>query len=352
MKKSKKKPAAKKPTIRKDNFFIRMKKKVDSFLRRRPHRSFRVSRRRDYSRTLELPGYWAFTSYVRKTLWKNRKVFISLTLAYILLTLVMVGVGSQETYSSLNDVLVASSGDIFKGFWGEIGKSSLLFASVITGVSSGDLSEAQQIYGGLILLLTWLTTIWLLRNILAGRKVNLRDGIYSAGSPIVSTFLVLILILMQMIPIALALVGYGAALSTGLLDGGVEAMLFWIAAGLLAVLSLYWVTGTIFAMVIVTLPGMYPMKAIRAAGDLVVGRRVRILFRLLWMIFGICVIWALVMIPIITFDSYIKNIWLDIEWLPIVPIAILFMSSISIVWMSSYIYLFYRKVVADESAPA
>ena len=33
-----------------------------AYLQRRPHRSFRRTYRRDYERSLALPGYWAFTN--------------------------------------------------------------------------------------------------------------------------------------------------------------------------------------------------------------------------------------------------------------------------------------------------
>lgn len=330
----------------------KIKDRADSYLKRRPHRSFRRTPRRDYARSLDLPGYWAFASYVGKTLWTNRNTFILLALTYALLTVLMVGMASQSTYTTIVDTLNTAGGDALNGGWGEIGKASLLFATAATGGLSQTLSDVQQVYAGLILLLAWLTSVWLLRNILAGRKVKLRDGLYSAGSPILSTFIVLMVFLVQMIPMALALVGYGAALASGLLLGGVEAMLFWIVAGLLTTLSLYWTTSTFFALVIVTLPGMYPFRAIKTAGDLVIGRRLRILLRFLWMVTSAIVVWALVMIPIILLDSWVKGVWPAIEWLPTVPVVLLILSSLTVVWVSSYVYLLYRKVVADESAPA
>jgi hypothetical protein len=198
----------------------------------------------------------------------------------------------------------------------------------------------------------WMTSVWLLRNILAGHKIKLRDGLYSAGAPIISTFIVALVFVVQLLPLALALIGYAAASATGLLSGGVEAMLFWIAAGFLALLSIYWSTSTFFALVIVTLPGMYPFKALQIAGDLVVGRRLRILLRLLWMIVVAIVTWAIIMIPIIMIDGWAKDTWSAIYWVPTIPIILLLLGSLTIIWISSYVYLFYRKVVADEAAPA
>ena len=332
-------------------FFEMTKRRISSFLRRRPHRSFRPTKKRDYKRSLELPGYIAFTKYVWNVLWKNKKVFISLALKYCVITIFMVGAVSQDYYSQMSEILKGTGGDAFSDGMGKIGGAGLLFLAALSG-GFQELDNVQQIYAGLIILMTWLATVWLLRNILAGNKVKMRDGLYNSGSPIISTLLVALLLLVQLLPIAITLIAYVAAISTGLLNGGVEAMLFWFMALLLVTLSLYWMTGTLFALVIVSLPGMYPFKAIKAAGDMVVGRRFRILLRLIWMLLCTVVVWAVIMIPVIIIDSWIKSAWPIINWIPIVPLLILVMSSLSVVWISSYVYLFYRKVVADDSAPA
>lgn len=323
-----------------------------ALIARRPHRTFKRTLRRDYVRSLELPGYWSFTATVHKTLWSNRKLIASLVIVYALLSALMVGMASQDTYTTLTDTLRDTGGEVFQGNWGEVGKASLLFLTAMTGGLSQNLTEVQQVYAAILGLLVWLTSVWLLRNILAGHKVRLRDGLYNAGAPILSTFVVLIVMLIQLLPMAIALIGYSAASETGLLAGGVEAMVFWLAASLLTILSLYWITSTALALVIVTLPGMYPFKAIQTAGDLVIGRRLRILLRLLWMGLGLAIIWAVIMIPIILIDTWIKGILPDIYWLPIIPLALLAMSSITIVWSSSYVYLLYRGIVADDSKPA
>lgn len=340
-------------TMPKNNPIASIKKRMTSYLNRRPHRSFRPTRRRDYNRSLTLPGYWSFTAHVNKTLWTHRKTFILLVVTYAILTVLLVGIASQDTYSTLTDTLRTTGTNVFTGDWGEVGRASLLFAATVTGSISQTLSETQQIYAVLLGLLAWLTSVWLLRNILAGHKVKLRDGLYNSGAPILSTFLVALLLLVQMLPFALALIGYSAATATGLLAaGGIESMLFWIAAALLTVMSIYLMTSTAFALVIVTLPGMYPYQAIKTAGDLVVGRRLRILKRLIWMSLCISVSWTLIMIPIILIDLWIKGMWATISWLPIVPVVMLALSSLTIVWVSSYVYLLYRKVVADDANPA
>ncbi len=323
--------------------------RIKSFLARRPHRSFRFTKRRDYVKSFKLPGYIAFTKSVIKTLWQNRKKFILVIFLYSLLMIVMVGITSEETFSALRSAIESSSGGFFEGTFGEIEKSGILFLTALTGGISNELTDAQQIYAGIILIMAWLTNVWLLRSILAGHKIKVRDALYSAGAPILPTLIVSLLFLVQLIPIGLAFVGYGAAVATGLLSGGVEAMMFWVAASLLAIMSIYWITGTIISLVVVTLPGMYPFKAIKIGGDLVVGRRLKILLRFIWMLLFLVLIWAIILIPIILLDGWLKNTWDVIDWLPTVPIFTLILSSFSVVWISSYVYLLYRKVVADDA---
>jgi hypothetical protein len=265
---------------------------------------------------------------------------------------VLVGLASQDTYTTLSNTLRDTSGDIFKGSWGEIGKASLLFASTVTGSLASNPTEAQQIYAGLIVLLIWLTTVWLLRAIKAGQRPRFRDGLYNAGAPIVPTVAVSFVLIIQLLPVALAVIAFSAATSSGFLQGGVEGMLFTVVASLLVVLSVYWVTSTLIALTVVTLPGMYPMQALKTAGDLVIGRRLRILYRWLWLASLVVASWIIVMVPVILLDTWLKSLLPAIQWLPIVPIVLLMMSSLTVLFVAAYVYLLYRRIVEDDAAPA
>jgi hypothetical protein len=329
--------------------------KVQDFLARRPHRSFRRTYRRDYERSLDMPGYIAFTHYVQKTLWSNKKVFIFVVLAYAVITVAVMNLSSEDLYAQMRETVNESNTGLFNGFWGEISKTGLLLIAGVTGSFNGSPTATQsqtQVYLVILGLMTWLTTVWLLRAILTGRKPKMRDGLYNAGAPIVPTFLVATVIVLQLLPLALALFGYNSAVASGLLEGGVEAMMFWSVAALLAILSLYWITTTLIALVVVTLPGMYPMQALRTAGDLVVGRRLRILMRVLWMALCVVLAWALIVIPIMLFDAWLKSVWSAIAWLPLVPLTWLVMGAITVIWIAGYIYLLYRRIVEDDALPA
>jgi hypothetical protein len=321
------------------------RQRLKLFLDRRPHRSFRLSRRRDYEHPIVLPGLIALTHTVNKTLWKYKRIFIPLALIYIALYLVLVGALSQDTYSSLSDAMQQTSDEVASGDIGAVTQAGILFLTIASSGGGSTTTETQQIFSVILILMVWLTTVWLLRNLMAGHKVKLRDGLYNSGAPIFSTFLVVLLIAVQLLPIAIAAIGYSAATASGLLAGGVEAMLFWVAAALLALLSLYWITSSVLALIIVTLPGMYPYQAIKTAGDLILGRRVKILIRWIWMGLVLLVAWVVVIIPIILFDMWVKSLWPAIEWLPIVPLTVVAMGAVSAVWVSTYAYTVYRKVV-------
>ncbi len=324
-----------------------LSKRRKDFLSRRPHRSFRLTRKRDYKRSLKLPGYWGFTNEVRATLWRHKILFAKLFGVYAILNMMLVGMISQESYTTLSDNLTFMGNELSGGDIGSISHAVALFSATITGSLNQTPSESQQIYGGLLFLLGWLTVVWLIRQLLAGHKVNLRDAIYSSGSPIVSTFIIFLVILVQLLPFAFALIAYGVAQQTGLLEEGLISMFFWIIAGLLMLMSLYWVTSSFIALVIVTLPGMYPLAALKNAGDLVVGRRLRVMLRLLWLIFIIVLIWAIILIPIIILAETI-----DIIWLPLVPVAVVLLGSLTLIFSSGYIYLLYRKLIDDKALPA
>lgn len=334
------------------NRFSEVKTRMQSLLARRPHRSFRRTRRRDYVRALKLPGYWAFTLEVWRILWQRKYLFLLLTLGYAAISAVLVGLASQTTYEELNRTLTETGGEVFEGNLGAVGKAGLLLISGVTGSLSETPTDVQRVFASLLALLVWLTTVWLLRMIMSGKKPRLRDGLYNASAPLVSTFFVSLILVIQLLPVAVGLIAFSAFATAGLINEGVESMLFWTVAVLLTTLSLYWLVSTFFALVVVTLPGMYPMQAFKIAGDLVIGRRLRIVLRFIWLMFLLIATWALVMIPFILFDSWLKTVWSQLNNIPLVPIALLLVATLSLVWVSAYTYIFYRKVVDDDAAPA
>lgn len=324
-----------------------------NFLRRRPHRSFQLTKRRDYARSLKLPGYIAFTIEVSQTLWRRKATFVGLGLIFLLLTIAFGLLGSQDLYSQLAELMSSTAPEgLYEGITGEVSKAGLMLLSIASAGLTTELSEGQLIAAALFGLYLWMTVVWLLRNIMAGKKVNIRDGVYTAGAPLVSTLLMFLVLLIQLVPGSLAVIIVTAGLQSGFISEGVASMAAGLGLALIVVASLYWVVSTLIALVVITLPGMYPFRALAIAGDLVVGRRLRLLYRMLWLAFTVVSWWVVIMIPVILLDSLLKS-WIEqIAWIPIVPVATLVMTTFTIIWTSSYIYLLYRKVVDDDASPA
>ena len=62
-----------------------------NFKSRRPHRSFRISKRRDFVRPLNIDGYWRMVGDVFGLIRENKKMFASLVLLSALARVVLIG---------------------------------------------------------------------------------------------------------------------------------------------------------------------------------------------------------------------------------------------------------------------
>ena len=322
-----------------------------NFYSRRPHRSFRITRRKDARRPIKMPGYISFTKSVFKVLKQNWKTFALLTLLVSVVSTVTIGLMSQDFFAAISGILNETSGDIFSGNWGEIGKATLLLLSTFTtGGLSTNPTNAQRVILFFIFLFVWLVVVWLLRYILAGKQVRLRDALYNCGGPIGATFVVLVIILIQAVPILVSLIIWTTAASTELAQNGVEHMILSGAGILLISLSTFWVLGSLFGIVISALPGVYPLRALSLSGDLVTGRRLMILKRLIWAIIVSMLILFIIIVPVILLTNFLGSHFSIIGQLPIVPVVLLPSSVFVLIFIYSYIYLLYREITKNDQS--
>jgi hypothetical protein len=320
----------------------RLVKRHRDFMARRPHRSLFLTKKRDASRSFKLPGYVRFSNEVWHTLWQNKGLFARFMILYAILSLLIVGTLTQSNYLSIRDSIAATSENL------GISELMSIFTTTITSSGSDEATITSQVITGLIFLFGWLVIVWILRYRLSGNKIKLRDAIYNAGSPIAATFLLLLIIVAQLLPFALIMLAYVAVSGVGIInwDVAIENMAAWCALAVIAVLTLYWMATSFIALIIVTNPGVYPLQAIRMAGDVVIGRRLKILLRLLFMVLPLAVLWIVILIPIILLDN-----WLKLDWLPLVPLFTLILSTVTLTWAASYIYILYRRLIDDDAPP-
>ena len=307
-----------------------------------PHKSFKRSYREDYKRELEVPGimHHIFASF--KIIFKNWKLFLPLLIISIVLSAVFIGIMDEANYVEFKDVLDETSAQFAGGDIGSVPKAGLLLISTFTtGGLSGDSSEAATVFGVLIFLMIWLVTIFLLRHLLAGHKVKLRDGLYNAMTPLISTLVVFIVAMIQCIPIFLFIIFLSAAVQTEFLATPFYALLFFIFAALMILISSYLLSSSLIAFVAVTAPGLYPMKALHTASDLMMGRRIKFIIRLIALLIAVAVLWVVVMLPLILFDLWMKTF----EWtngIPFVPICLVTITCFTGIYVTTYLYLYYR----------
>lgn len=308
----------------------------------RLHKSFRRSYREDYVRDLEVPGilYHIFAAF--KIIFKNWKIFLPLLILVVCLSILFVGLMSEDSYRQFQDILDETTKQMNMDDIGSFAKSGLLLISTITtGGLSGGSSESATVFAVIIFLIIWLTTVFILRHRLAGHELKLRDALYNAATPLISTFVVFIMIIIQCIPLFVLIIALSAAIQTNFLATPFYALVFFIFAMLMIIISSYLLSSSLVGLVAVTAPGMYPMRALRAASDLMAGRRVRFILRLVALFIALAVIWILVMLPLILFDLWMRQF----EWtanVPFVPICLLTMTCFTGIYVSTYIYLYYR----------
>jgi hypothetical protein len=310
------------------------------FVSRRPHRSLYLTRRRDSARSFQIAGYIRFSHEVWAMIWQNRAIFIKFIILYSVLALIIVGTLSQSNYLAIRDSITATSESL------GIGELMSIFTTTITSSGGEDATITSQAIAGLLLLFGWLVVVWILRYRLSGNVIKLRDALYNAGSPIVATFILLLLIVLQLLPFALALLAYVAVSGVGIINWeiAIENMAAWLALAAIGALTIYWLATSFIALVIVTNPGVYPWQAIKMAGDIVVGRRLKIVLRLVFMIVPLALLWLVILVPIILLDN-----WIKVDWLPLVPLFTLLLSTLSLAWVASYIFLLYRRLLDDDA---
>lgn len=313
------------------------------------HHSFKRSYREDYVRPLAAPGLVSHMFTTFKIIFHNWKIFLPLLLVTVITNVILVGILSEESYKTLQESLDISAEYNGAGELGRFAKSAmLLISSVSTGGLTTSLTDVQAVLLVFIVASLWLITTYYLRHLLAGNKPRFRDGLYNALSPLITVFVVLLVLFVHLIPIFIVTIIYSVAIQTEFLSTPFYAFLFFVFASLLVILSLYLLPVSLVALSAVTVPGIYPMAAIHAATDVVQGRRIKYIIRILYLFVVIAILWIVVMLPIVWLDLVLKENFESIQNIPIVPFMLQMMICFTIIYSTSYLYLFYRRMLDDR----
>lgn len=312
----------------------------------RLHKSFRRSYREDYARPVHTPGLLAHAVTTFKTIFKHWKKFVPLILVMLASYILLVGIMNEETYRQFQDSIDEQSDALANGQVGNFARAGLLLLSTVTsgGLDPGT-DDVGTVFTVILFLVIWLVTIFLLRYIYANKTLKLRDALYNALGPIISTLLVFVVVCIQVVPIMLVAITYSAAVNTGFLSTPFYALVYFIFAALMCIWSVYMLSSSLIALIAVTAPGVYPMAALGSASDLIAGRRTHLIIRILYLVFVVAFIYAIVMLPIILLDLLLKSAWDFLANWPIVPFFLIMTTCFVFIYIATYLYRYYRWLI-------
>jgi hypothetical protein len=280
---------------------------------------------------VKLPNVWQLTQTTARTIWSNKVLFLGVAAIYGFLNLILVqGLTTSANATTLKATFEQLSHGHFSAISSSFGAFAILLGS--TSSTSGPTSGPYQFLVGLT---TSLAIIWALRQIVAGKRVRIRDTYYRGMYPLVPFILVLLVICVQLIPFIIGAKLYVTVITSGVAAHFIEKALWLLLFVVLALWSLYMISASLFALYIVTLPDMTPLKALRSARGLVRHRRWIVLTKVLYLPLVLLILIALIMLPVI---------------LVIAPLSLpvfFVLSLIALVIVHAYMYTLYRELLNE-----
>lgn len=292
------------------------------------YKSFRLARKIKPSGK-PLPGIYQLFKQTIKLLLGNKKLFFGIIIVYILLSLLLVSGLSlfSDFFDTKNEIEESLAGQI-----SGLNAAVALLGVLITSASSPS-SETGGVYQLFLSLIASLALIWAIRQVMAGEKIRIKQAFYQGLYPLVQFILVICVIILQLIPFLIGNFLLSTAITNSIAITALEKSLFIIIFLLLMLLSFYMVLSSVFAIYIVTLPDMTPMKALRSARGLVLHRRLSVALRILGLPILAILMFVVIILPLIYF-------------LPFLAVLIfLILSGMMLYFFHAYMYQLYRSLL-------
>jgi len=298
-------------------------------LKQPQYKTFRLQKR--IKHPVKLPNVWQLTRSAALTLAEHRRLFIAITLVYGLLNLLLV-----QGFTAATDVgdLKNQLSSVFTGHFGALSSSLSIFV-VLVGSAGNSTNETAGAYQFFLALIASLAMIWALRQVLAGTVIRARDAYYRGMYPLIPFILVLLVVAVQLVPLLIGASLYSLVITNGIAVYAVEKFVWALLFGVLGLLTLYMLSSSLFALYIVTLPDMTPMKALRSARSLVRNRRWVVLRKILSLPLILLVVAAVIMVPIITLFT------------PFAQWIFFILTMFSLLAVHAYMYTLYRELLND-----
>lgn len=208
--------------------------------------------------------------------------------------------------------------------------------SVLLAVVSGNYQSGQfePLFVGVLFSLAYL---WVLRESHNSNEVSAKEALYRGPAQFVPFILVALMFFVQMLPFAIGAFVFQVGVGGGVAINIYEQLVFGLIWLILALPSIYWVTTTTFALIIVSIGGVNPLQAWRAAKKLIKPYFMAAAGRLLYIfIIG----------TFLLFGALVLAIWLDQAYLFTYGLSVVGVLLVPVVW--TYIFEVYRELLKHE----
>lgn len=282
-------------------------------------------------RHAKLPSANVITRRAASLLWQHWRLFAGITLIYGLVNFMFV-----QGFSGASDVpaLKETFNQIFTGNFGFLASGLSTFA-VMLGSAGNTTSQTAGAYQAILAIIASLAVIWTLRTVASGDRPRVRDAYYRGMTPFVPFVLVLLVVALQLLPLIIGSGLYSLVITNGIAIYAMEKLFWGSLFGVFGLLSFYMLSSSLFALYIVTLPDMTPMKALRSARELVRHRRWTVLRKLLCLPLILLVVAAAIMVPIIILLT------------PLAPWIFFLLTMSALTVGHTYIYTLYRELLNE-----
>ena len=311
----------KKPAVK----VIDRKKKLPAY------RSFRLSRRIKSRDIKTLPRSSELWKETLRFIWIHKKQFVVFLMIYSFAYAALVKGTSGFTFDMeyvKEELFIATSGNIEA-----IISFITIYASLISSLTA-TADEISNFYQTLIYVLFSLALIWLIRKQHSRiRNVTVKQSFYSGMTPLIPFLGVILILVLEMLPVVFGTTLLSSAYESDAIRSNTDILIFSIVFILTFILSVYLLAGSIFALYIVTIPGVGPLVAVRSSLQLLRIHRWRILLRVVRFYFELILLGFIAILPFII-------------WLPrYAEIAFFIMGSLSFGIMHVYMYKLYKSIL-------
>ncbi len=272
-------------------------------LKKPRYTSFRLEKRIAY-KAPPTPGTIAILREALHTLIKHWRLIGGVAAIYAALYLILVrGIGGGIDFVTLKEEITTSMNDLISD--GSVNSATTVLGLVSVLVLNPAAGQAQNaaanFYQAIILILFLLALIWTLRQLQSGKHFRIRDAYYRGMYPLVPFILILVVIAAQAVPLLFAnlVLNIVRDAETPVALSLAEQVLWALFWFLMMLASVYMISGSIFALIIVTLADMTPLRALNGAYDLLRFRRFTVLRRVFVLMIIIVLGLGVVMVPTI-----------------------------------------------------